>query len=137
MKQMDQNKNKMRTNDTVRMSTNELKTLTEPPRSKIDAFVNAARKGTEEEMEEAVKELEKEATCIGDNTEKAIENLTLLVLVNNQANMSAFKSLCSLLGSLIPEIKESAKKMIKAIAKDAEDPDIRNDAKIELGEETN
>jgi hypothetical protein len=137
MKQMDQTKNKIKVQDTVKMSTSELRSLTEPPMSKIDTLTNTARRGTEEQMEEAVKELEKEAISIGDNTEEAINSLAVLVLVNNKANMTAFKALCGLSGSLIPEIKENAKNAIKIIAKDAEDPEIRRDAKIELGEETN
>ena len=99
-------------------------------------YIASSPKITETEKKDAINQLEKRASVIGEDTEMAIKKLTQIVLVKNSMNIPAFRVLCCLTGSLDPAIKEHAKKAIEVLAKKeggAEDTDIRNDARIELG----
>jgi hypothetical protein len=97
--------------------------------TKIEILVHAARCGSVEKSKEAVKQLEKIAGVVGDHTENAIEGLSLLVIISNKANNSAFRALCSLSTNLEPSIKDKAKEEIKHLSENAEDASIRIKAK--------
>jgi len=119
----------LRNGPKMRVSGNEL--LQEPIQkgTNIEILVHAARCGSVEESREAVKQLERIASKVGDHTEDAIEGLSLLVTINNKANNSAFRALCRLSTQLEPSIKDKVKEEIKQLAENAEDVSIRIKAK--------
>jgi len=95
----------------------------------IEILVHSARSGSVEESREAVKNLERIASAVGDNTENAIEGLSLLVIIDSKANNSAFRALCRLSTQLEPSIRDKVKEEIKHLAENAMDASIRIKAK--------